>query len=337
MRRLLRLLALTVVAVIVAWPSSAQTTPPHIMLVLMENHGAGSIIGNKRAPFQNSLASSYVTLTNWTGIDHPSAPNYIALTTGQDNGKAGRDDCTPSYPDVTSCDYAGDNLGTQLTTAGIPAAWYAEGLKGNGCSIQNGESGNNDINHEPWAYLTTWQASASACAEAGLTTKAPADSQIISTLNSTNPPDFVWLTPNLRDDTHNGSIAHGDKYLKNLITAVQSTSWYADGGTIVVTYDEDEGEVNPTGYCTNPIAIEAVGPFCIPTFIVSRADSGVGEVSTPGNHYGMLRSIEEAYGLPLLKKAATSAYGDVEQYLSGSTLKGNGIRRSLGHGSLPGE
>jgi phosphatidylinositol-3-phosphatase len=300
----------------IGWAAAAaQAAPPHIMVILMENHGAGSIIGNGAAPFENSLAKRYITLTNWTGVDHPSSPNYVALTTGQDNHKAGRNDCTPSYPKLNSCDYRGANLGVQLAAAGIPARWYAEDLGGNGCSIKNANSGRGDVNHEPWAYETTWQADKAACAEAGLTTKSRGDPQVISALNSATPPDFVWLTPNLIDDTHDGSIAQGNKYLKALITAVQKTKWYAANGTIVVTYDEDEGESNPPGYCTHPIVFTAVGRHCIATFIVSRADAGVGKVATPGDHYGLLRSIEEAYGLPLLNNAATSKYGDISRYL----------------------
>ncbi len=285
------------------------------MLILMENHGAGSIIGNRAAPFENSLAERYITLTNWTGVDHPSAPNYVALTTGQDNHQAGRNDCSPTYPRVTRCDYAGENLGVQLAAAGIPARWFAEGLGGNGCSIRNANSAQGDVNHEPWAYLPKWQADKAACAEAGLTTKPPRDPQVVRTLDSAKPPDFVWLTPNLQDDTHNGSVATGDRYLKALIAAIQKTPWYADNGTIIVTYDEDEGESNPAQYCAHPVVIKAVGRHCIATFIVSHADAGIGKVSTPGDHYGMLRSIEEAYGLPLLKNAATTKFGDIRRYL----------------------
>lgn len=321
MRRILCLAALTAVGMAGAMAGAVQAAPPHIMLILMENHGAGSIIGNRAAPFENSLAKRYVTLTNWTGVDHPSAPNYVALTTGQDNHKAGRNDCAPSYPRVTQCDYDGQNLGVQLAAAGIPARWYAEDLRRNGCSVRNAESGRGDVNHEPWAYLPKWQADKAACAEAGLTTAPPGDRRIIKALDSARAPDFVWLTPNLQDDTHNGSIAHGDRYLRALIAAVQKTSWYDRGGTVIVTYDEDEGEANPPGYCGHPVVIKGVGRHCIPTFIVSRADAGVGKVATPGDHYGMLRSIEQAYGLPSLKNAAKRKYGDVSRYLGGSVGK----------------
>ncbi len=312
-----------VLAAVVCWaaaaaplsPAGATSASPHILVVLMENHGAGAIIGNPAAAFENSLAKQYATLTNWTAVDHPSAPNYLALTTGQDDGRAGRSDCSPTFPRLTPCDAVGNNLGVQLAAAGIPSAWYAEDLKGNGCSVANAESGNNDVNHEPWAYLPTWQAAPRACREAGLTTRSPNDSQLIAALRSPRAPDFVWITPNLTDDTHNGSVAQGDHYLRNLVGDVQRTSWYQDAGTIVITYDEDEGESNPRGYCTHPVVLAPVGDHCIATFVVSRRDKGVGRVSAAGDHFGMLRSIEEAYHLPRLHHAGSSRYGDIATYL----------------------
>ncbi len=299
-----------------AAPARATAPPPHVMVVLMENHGAGAIIGNPRAPFENSLAHLDITLTDWSGVDHPSSPNYVALITGQDNGHGGRNDCMPTYPRLTPCDVPGDNLGVQLATAGIPAAWFAEDLAGNGCSIPNAESGRNDVNHEPWAYLPAWQADPRACGQAGLTTRSPTDPEVLASLRSSHAPDFVWLTPNLADDTHDGSIAHGDAYLRSLVGSVRRTAWYRAGGTIVITYDEDEGEANPPGYCRDPVVFtRRVGRHCIPTFVVSAADAGIGAVATPGDHFGLLRSIEEVYHLPLLDHAADPGFGDIARYL----------------------
>src|SRR5579875_3999894 len=182
MRWFIRLSALAAVGLIGATPAVARLAFPHIMVIVMENHGAGAIIGNRAAPFENSLARRYVTLTDWTGVDHPSAPNYLALVTGQDDHRAGRGDCTPAYPQRSACDYGGDNLGVQLARAGVPARWFAEDLRGSGCSVANAQSGLGDVNHEPWAYLPRWQADRAACAEAGLTTRSPADGRVIGAL-----------------------------------------------------------------------------------------------------------------------------------------------------------
>jgi phosphatidylinositol-3-phosphatase len=131
-------------------------SPPHIMQIVMENHSVGAVIGNTSAPFQNSLTTKDITLTNWSSVEHPSAPSYVAMVTGADNRQAGSGDCKPSIG--SSCDWAGDNFGNQLFAAGINAQWFAEDLHGDGCSISNSESGSNDVNHEPWAYMDMWQA-----------------------------------------------------------------------------------------------------------------------------------------------------------------------------------
>jgi acid phosphatase len=280
------------------------------MVVMMENHGDGAIIGNESAPFENSLVNNYAAFTNSAGVDHPSAPNYVAFVSGQDNGATGAGDCSASIG--SGCNWPGDNLGVQMQQAGISNAWYAEGLSGSGCSISNANSGDGDVNHMPWAYMDTWQSNASACANAGLTTTAPNDPEVLSALNSANAPSFVWVTPNLTDDTHDGTVAQGDAYLKNLVTSAQATPWYAGGGTILITYDEDEGEADAPGYCTNPVFYGGNNTNCIVTVAVSKANTGVGPVATPLDHFGVLGSIEKCYGLTQLADAANlGSYGDI--------------------------
>ena len=49
----------------------------------------------------------------------------------------------------------------------------------------------------------------------------------------------------------------------------------------------------------------------IPMVVVSSNAKGKGNVPVAGNLYGTLRSVEEAYGLPLLGAAAQPSSGDV--------------------------
>src|SRR5205823_490313 len=57
-----------------------------IVVVVMENHEYGQIIGNPDAPYINELAQSGGLATAFYGIDHPSLPNYLALTGGSTFG-----------------------------------------------------------------------------------------------------------------------------------------------------------------------------------------------------------------------------------------------------------
>src|SRR6266699_5320531 len=71
--------------------SPTQTSAPHIKtvwIILMENHNWSQILGNKRAPYINSLlpiASHAEQYFNPPG-NHPSLPNYLWLEAGTNFG-----------------------------------------------------------------------------------------------------------------------------------------------------------------------------------------------------------------------------------------------------------
>ena len=67
---------------------SADSTRPtlknyqHVFVIMMENTGYDALIGNPNAPWINDAAGRYGLATNYTGVIHPSQPNYIASTAG---------------------------------------------------------------------------------------------------------------------------------------------------------------------------------------------------------------------------------------------------------------
>ena len=52
----------------------------------MENKDYSSVVGPGSAPYINRLAHRYGLATDYSAISHPSLPNYIALTSGSDQG-----------------------------------------------------------------------------------------------------------------------------------------------------------------------------------------------------------------------------------------------------------
>ena len=54
----------------------------HVFVIMMENTGYKSLIGNPNAPWINHAATTYGLATNYFGVTHPSQPNYIAATSG---------------------------------------------------------------------------------------------------------------------------------------------------------------------------------------------------------------------------------------------------------------
>jgi hypothetical protein len=135
-------------------------------------------------------------------------------------------------------------------------------------------------------------------------------SQMKIDLNSATPPAFVWFTPNICNDMHtNGTpcpagsaVANGDTWLSSFIPGVQATSWYANGGIIIITWDESVGADTSGG------TFGTGGQ--IATLVISHNPKGA--FTPSGNLFAVLRGIEEEYGVGLLGGSANASFGDLK-------------------------
>jgi len=99
-------------------------------------------------------------------------------------------------------------------------------------------------------------------------------------------PTVSFVVPDQRNDMHDGSIAQGDAWLKKNIEGYAQWAM-AHNSLLIVTFDEDGGSEG------NRIATIMVGQRVKPRKYAQRID-----------HYGLLRMVEELYGLPLLNESA---------------------------------
>jgi len=255
------------------------------MVIVEENNSYSAIIPNSQLPYINSLAQQYVLLTNWWGISHPSEPNYLAMVSGSiwDNPA----DLTPQ--DKT---YPGPTVVDQMAAKGIAWKAYMEDMP-QACDLTDAYSpGDYDVNHNPFMYFTSIRSTSAQCNRVVPFTQFAGD-----LANGTAPP-FMYVVPNLLNDMHNGTYATADNWIKTQLGLVFASSWYKQGGTVVLTWDEGES-----------------GGDQIATVVISARLAGHGQVSGFGNHYGLLRSLEEIYGLGLLANAASAANGDIKSLL----------------------
>lgn len=101
-------------------------------------------------------------------------------------------------------------------------------------------------------------------------------------------PIVAFVVPDQLNDIHDGSIAQGDVWLKKNIESYAQWAM-THNSLLIVTFDEDDGSEN------NRIATIMVGQGVRPGQYKQRID-----------HYGLLRMVEELYGLPLLNESAKS-------------------------------
>lgn len=278
---------------------------PHVLVIMDENSGYAAMLGScgrgSPNPYLCSLASAYASVTDWFGVEHPSFPDYIDTVSGSDQGC--RSDGCPAGT------YTAEDLGGQLTAAGIPWTAYMESMPSpcyRGVSSGDDSTGEYVLKHNPFA---PFQDELSGTCHI---LPYPGASGLVSALDGARAPDFVWITPNLCDDGHDdcgaGNVQQSDAWLKANVPAVLTSAWFEAGGTVIFTLDENDAE--PDGSCCG---VAAGGQ--IPEVVISRAATGRGDLPLTGDHFGTLRTIEEAYGLPLLGAATQPSNGDLSELL----------------------
>lgn len=323
---------------IVVGAVTSPAPPSGIMVLMLENQEYSSIIGGTgltNAPNINALAASYPICTSYYGDSHPSLPNYISLVTGLHASVT--DDNPPSSHTALS---GQANLFAQLDTAGIPWTAYFESLTGNPLVDEGSTDPTGDqlyaVHHNPMAYVATsaqlaWSGSAVTGTWAS---KCNAYSQSAMTTylnNSANQDAFVWVTPNMMDDMHdpvgtsandNASIQAGDTWVNTFVTAVQGTSWYTSGGTILIIWDE---AYNTTGsQVAGGFGSPAVNGGPVAFLAVSQNLQGYANQSANLTHIGVLQSIQAFYGLSALGGAGYGSITTMLEY-TGSSINPSGL------------
>jgi hypothetical protein len=265
-----------------------SATAPHIMTIMMENTDYSQFVGSPQQPFLNELSHEYANFTQAYGWTYPSLPNYLELLSGSDWGTSGND-CDITDPGCSN--FAGPTLVNQLANAGLTWNAYYQG-DASGCDQSDG-GGNYPYWHNAFRYFSDFST---------LCKNISNFSDLNSNLNSPNAADFQWVVPDLvNSGGDNGTMQSGDSWLNGELPQIMNSTWYRQGGQIVILYD--------SGYNDRSSTAGFEGGQ-IPMVVVSAHTEGMGSNSTPINTAGVLRSIERAYGLAYLGDAANAANGE---------------------------
>jgi phospholipase C len=272
-------------------PCGTATTPPtyrHVIWIWMENRSLGDIIGNKaQAPYINALATSCGLATDYHVTTHPSLPNYLSATSGIAQGSLPATsylDCNVSF----ICDM------TVGSIFGQGESWkaYQESMPSN-CYKSN--SGEYAVRHNPPVYYTTL----SGCAS-----KDVPYTQLATDLAGNALPAFSFITPNLIDDMHDGTVAQGNAWLASHLPAILNSPEYRAGTTAVfVTWDEGSGGY-PIEDCDNTGVTDT--SCIVPTIVISPSTRAGTRSGSFFDHYSLLATSEQLLGLPKLASASSA-------------------------------
>ncbi|WP_438803648.1 MULTISPECIES: alkaline phosphatase family protein [Mycobacterium] len=247
--------------------AAAIPQPAHIVIVVEENRSENGIIGNKSAPFITFLAANGANMTQSYAETHPSEPNYLALFAGNTFGVT-KDLCPINAG-------AAPNLGSELLAAGHTFVGFAEGLPTVGSPVCT--AGKYARKHVPWANFTNVPA---------------ANSMPFSAFpmgNYASLPTVSFVIPNNDNNMHDGSIAQADAWLNRQLSGYANWA-VANNSLLILTFDEDDNGSH------NQIPTVFYGAHVRP-----------GNYSEQINHYNVLSTVEQMYGLPKTGYAASAA------------------------------
>ena len=257
--------------------------------MIEENESISSVVDNIDAPYINSLIAGGAYFSAYDSITHPSQPNYLALFSGSTQGVID-DELLPSQ-------LPGPDLGSQVIAAGKSFTGYSEDLPAVGSLDETGgaiDPFGSPVyarKHNPWSDFSDLPGSTNQPFSA-----FPAD--------FTQLPTLSFVVPNLMNDMHDGTVNQGDTWLQNNLGAY--AQWAkTHNSLLVVTWDEDDGTSQGN---------------VIPTIVYGQSVQP-GRYSESTGPYGLLRTIEDMYGLSRLGAAAGAApIQDIWPTLAGPVL-----------------
>jgi hypothetical protein len=310
--------------IVVAQNPPTGTYFDHLVFIMMENNGISAICGSNlpppcdgstnNTPYMASLANSYGIETQYVDLAGSSQPNYIGIMAATLNG------CS-SGCGVNSLTEV--NLVDRFDAAGLSWKAYMEDqTPAAGCDTA--DHGFYEVIHNPFLAFHDIETNATRCNNVVLPNPSScptgangfaSDCALVNDLNSSNAPNFSWLTPNDCNNMHGNNGCSdgchssyttpcdvaGDNYLKTVVPSILGSNTFKNTrAALFITFDEG------SGFCPSPNPGNAdcmytvwAGPTTKTNFTSNNADT----------HYFFTKTIESNWGLATMtsKDAAATA------------------------------
>ncbi len=303
----------------------------HIFIIVAENKGFDQIIGSPDAPKLNSLAKEFGLATRYFAAAHPSEGNYVAMLGGNTFGIHDDDAwfCEPftissSCPHAVLPGYASHSIGApslmdQLVAAKLTWKGYFEDLPAPG-SLEISSAGTPDTPAELYAskhnafinfervrkdpelarkIVPLRQLPADLAADA-----APNYAHIV--LNQCNDMHGLWSAGPISDCAYRAEpaaslIRRGDAAIGAVVDRIVAAPLWskAANAAIVIVWDEDGGTAAGEQGCCGfePASAANSGGGHVAAIVVTNHGPRHVEDAQPYNHYSLLRTAEEAFGI----------------------------------------
>ena len=279
-------------------------------------------------------------LNTYYGTAHNSQPNYVAQISGQGPNPQMQGDCqifsdfvatgstSPGQVRGTGCVFPAGTptIAAQLDARKLTWKGYMEQMttpcehptvNGIDPTQKATPTANYAVRHNPFMYFHRIIDRPSYCAAHVVPlTGLAKDLRATSTT-----PNLSYITPDLCSDGHDapcadgsvGGLASVNTFMRRVVPMILNSPAYKKDGMLIITADESDGPQSDATACcgedtsaNSPLpGIAGPGGGKIGALVISRWTRGQTWSTTPYNHYSLLASLEDIFGLSYLGYAAT--------------------------------
>ena len=239
-----------------------------IIIFMFENTAYTDAIADTNFKYFASLG---VLFTGYTGVTHPSQPNYIAMTSGN----------TFTTND-NNININASNIADLLDSKGVSWKVYAEDFPGN-CNT-SAQVGNYYRKHTPFISYDNIHSNSVRCAN--IVEAGQLDTDLSGTL-----PQYMYYVPNINNDGHNTNVGYAGNFIRTYMSTRQSK--FPSRTLFYFTWDEDDN--TPANH--------------IATIMFSQGNLTLVGTTDPSayNHYSLLRLVEDNWSLGNLGRSDATA------------------------------
>ena len=323
--------ALLLAMVLLGLPSRAvaqtRPTPPpikHVFIIVLENKSYDETFGaNPGSPYLgNDLRAQGNLLQQYYATGHASLDNYITMVSGVPANPLTQADCP--LPPWSACVNPGliTTVADQLDAAGFTWKGYMDdmlspcdhpglGLTDRDLTETATTASQYATRHNPFMYFHSIIDDQAGCAARVVNL----DQLPVDLANETTTPSYAFITPDLCNDGHDATCITGgpggyagiDAFLRTWVPQIEQSPAWPDS-LLLITFDEAEtADASACCFSTPFAGIGGngggrIGALAISPFVAPGSSSTV-----PYNHYSMLASVEDLFGLARLGGAADAA------------------------------
>ncbi|MFR9775585.1 alkaline phosphatase family protein [Micromonospora sp. MS34] len=305
----------------------------HAFVIMLENHSRQGVVGDPNAPYLTHLANTYGNAENYYGVTHPSLPNYVAAISGSnwwvnDDEPDNRFDHTNlvdsleqahltwgAYMEAMPADdkladyWPGDNAKLYASKHN-PFVLFPD-IRNDRDRMRNVKpyddlAADLDAHAPNFVFISPDQCNDM---HGGVYSAVPGHPETPCPYGSTN------------DDANDAALKQkADAFVKQAVETITHSHAWTEHSAIFIVADEGDYNADPTtggwespaGCCDSPVLPKgdpAISPDWpggvygggkVPAVVVTGGKPYHHVSQVAYNHYSLLRTLEDAWGLPEL-------------------------------------